>query len=192
MSTLVIDLPNPAQLVRGLTLHEVHPPLPEVELKVKQAEERLAAAREDLKTKELMIDRLRRGVAAGASSLADLEAVLSAARAVALSIPPMERTIEEVEESRVREWRTAQNKLTERIARRKEQLQAVADRLKPVLEQLRELDYLLAQSGMDKESVTVGVDWPVSWTAEIRLGSAQGIVAGINVPANARTWRSDV
>ncbi|HXF83147.1 MAG TPA: hypothetical protein VNN19_10385 [bacterium] len=183
-----LDLPSTGEIIRGLTPAEVHPAFAEAERRLKDAEQRLVDTEARRRASEVTVDRLRRDVATGRAAVAELEAAIGTVRALALTIPALEREIEEAKAGRDAEWRKAQDKIQERVRHRAQHLKDVAARIAPVLEELRRLDVALGQM-VDRDAVTVGVTWPVPMQTEIALAGASSIIGHIGLNGDERVIR---
>ncbi len=173
---LVIDLPSRDELVRGLTLHEVHPALGRTEAAVIEAERDLGAAREVLAGLERRVAALPAKVHSGAASPSDLKSALLDRETAALRIGPFEGDLAAARARVAVEQTRAQGALEAAVVRRCQVLGRIAAEVAPVLSELRALESVLAHA---VGAVGLGIAWPMSLRDELQVGAGAPVVGNL-------------
>ncbi len=132
-------LPDIKELTKELDLHSVDPDLGKSESALRDAEKKLADARQGIAKAEEEVSATSNGVANG-GALSELERAVSCRDSLAVLLPVCERVVEEAR-SNVTVTLTRARELFDKVAcERYERLQSVADRLAPILAELRDLE----------------------------------------------------
>ena len=144
--TLKLDLPTTDEITADLEQLTCYPALGKTEGRLAAAEAALSDARQRLEDATKVLDELPAKVSSGAATQADLERAVSTQRAEELMVPEHERALSDAQAALEEARRHARAATVEEARRRRDALQAVADELSPVLEELRDLELALQEA----------------------------------------------
>jgi chromosome segregation ATPase len=179
--TIKIDLPERNALAAAIAVAVD----PKFAADLAAAERRLREGRDYQVACGRDIEQLRVAVARGAATYAALEAALNRATAAQLVIEAAERDVALASSASLDAAQAVKHQTYQRACRRRDELQAIADQIAPVLDELRDLERELdyhARAAVDKE--VPPLSWPQSLVDEggfvVRPAAApRGVVAQV-------------
>ena len=154
-----VTIPAAAEAAKGLSL--------DGEAAVRRAREAAelaraaaASAADRLRATSTEVDRLTAAVASGGAAVADLERALLAQRAAAQMIAPGDARVRETSQALTAAEATARAAVLADAGRRRDELQAIADRIAPALTALRD-----AEAALDAAVIALGAPGvaPLTW-----------------------------
>jgi hypothetical protein len=184
--SLRIDLVDRAALVASLA---AKPPDAAVAAEPMNAERALRELRDGYARASARVQELRATVGEGHATVADLEAAVRERDTAALVISPAEARVTRARAALEAAQRAAAEGVVRDAARWRDEFQAVADMLAPVLEELRVLEGALDDVVRAVDPRSPGVEplrWPMTLDDQGRLQqNAAAMIAGSMVAAKA-------
>lgn len=166
--TIRVDLPERAAIAVALK-----PRIPsEATEAVRAAEKHLASAREAAAARVVDVERVRAAVTAGRAVTADLSRALTGRDAAALLVEPAAERVRAAEAALSAAKENAVQRVLEDARGFRAELQAIADELVPVLEELRVLEQAVdtaVQSVKPSDPMLPALTWPSSLVVEATL-----------------------
>lgn len=154
-----ITTPDRTTWLAGLSLDELHPALREARGAVTRAKASVDAAKSKAALIVGAIAGLPAQVAAGTAESTAIHALNVDRQAAALDVAAAEGRLRAAEAAVGAAEDEGKRLLAAEVARRRGDLQAAAQKLWPVLDELRALEYQLANT-TDRTTYALGVVWP--------------------------------
>lgn len=179
-------VPTPDEIVSGLDLATAAPVIAARQA-VEAARQALDRARQQADAALRAIEPLRERVATQQAPVSALEDALRARDAHALVIPPHERRLADAEARLTVAQREATAAIIAEAERRRDELQAVADQVAPLLDHLKECEGRLDQAvrRVGASCVTALV-WPDTLDTDYAIGGARGAALAVGTGHVAR------
>ena len=183
---LELSVPSPEEILKGLC--------PDDDTGLKLAREtaqnvrgELAHATQRLSDAGAIVSSTKAAVAGGRASTGDLEAALRSQSAAALVLPAYQRRAIEADSAIVVALTHAKASVVAEAGRRRDGLQATADKLAPGLNALRvaeeALDDLMSKI-MGQPACVTAVEWPCSLEHSAVISHGRQLSGSVGVPVN--------
>jgi hypothetical protein len=166
--TIRVDLPERAGIAVAL---KPRTPSDAVDA-VRAAEKQFTSAREAAAARLVDVERVRAAVTAGRAATADLERALTSRDAAALLVEPAAERMRATESALSAAKGSAVRRVLEDAAGFRAELQAIADDLAPVLEELRVLEQAIdtaVQAVKPSDSLQPALTWPSALVVDATL-----------------------
>lgn len=166
--TIKVDLPERAALAAAHVVRVA----PAFAADLDDAERALRATRDRFGRVNARVEELRESVARGAAQPTALENALMERSAAALAIAPGEARVQQARATLAAAEQRAREAVVTEAGRWRDELQAVADQLAPVLEELRTLEAALDRAVVAAAPALQGVpplEWPSTLGADATL-----------------------
>ena len=165
-------LPTVEEITRGLTPHDVHPPLASAEKNVADRERDLEQRRKELAALERRVEQLPADIQAGRAPTGELIEAMRKRDAAAMLVAPAEKAVTAARDKLEAERRIAKGLVVQEFLRREAPLVAAAAELAPVLAEINRLAIALSKTRGDGGVLALG--WPDSLQTQMER-AAQGL-----------------
>ena len=181
---LDFTIPTPAEIIAGLDV-DADTGLKLAREVATNARRELAHATQRLEEAGARVADLKVKVPDGRAALGDLEAALREQAAAAMVLPGHQQRVIDAEKNITTALQRAKQAIVTEAGRRRDTLQAVADRVVPVLNALRDgeeaLDDLMSKI-MGQPACVAAVEWPCSLEHSAVISHGKQLAGSVGIP----------